>query len=86
MKVKRRKHKPAHPQPVFTVLGERDANDHQIIVIKNERFYYVNEGKAGKGERADHVWASKTQLIVRGPDYRYADFVPAAIQTLGSKP
>jgi hypothetical protein len=80
MKMEKRKRKLARRVLLrFAVLEERDANDNQILVVKGERFYHVDEGKAGKGERADHVWASKkgAQLIFRGPGYKHADFVPA---------
>jgi hypothetical protein len=43
----------------FTALAEQDANGNQILVVRGERFFYVDEGKAGKGTGADHVWASE---------------------------
>ena len=79
---KRKRRKLTRRLLTFTVLAERDANDNPIIVIKGERFYYVDEGKAGKGTKADHVWSSEkgAQLIFRGPDYAHADFVSAELK------
>ena len=66
----------------FTVREEKDANGNPIFEIDGERFYYVDEGKGGKGTGADHVWASArgAQMIWRGPRYEVVDLVPPLIR------
>lgn len=67
---------------IVNVLEEEDRNGNQVMEIRGERFYYVDEGKRGKGSHADHVWASASgaQLIFRGPDYRTTEYRPPLVR------
>jgi len=67
---------------IVKVLEEEDRNGNQVIEIHGERLYYVDEGKRGRGLRADHVWASASgaQLVFRGPDYRTTEYRPPLVR------
>jgi hypothetical protein len=67
---------------ILKVLEEKDGNGNQVIEIHGERFYYVDEGKRGRGLGADHVWssASGAQLVFCGPDYRMAEYHPPLVR------
>jgi len=74
--------KQTQPPLCLTVLEEEDENGNQVIEIHGERFYYVDEGKRGRGLGADHVWssASGAQLVFRGPDYRTTEYRPPSVR------